>query len=63
MLNNYICDSDNRFSFWISFCELIRILSRTFKPFKMFFGISVSHQTIKNWLFVNKNILKFNLGR
>lgn len=28
-----------------------------------FFGICVSHQTIENWLFINKNILEFDLGR
>lgn len=33
------------------------------KSFKMFFGISISHQTIENWLFVNENILEFDLGR
>ena len=30
---------------------------------KKFFGITVSHQTIENWLFVNENILEFDLGR
>lgn len=30
---------------------------------KSFFGISVSHQTIENWFFVNENILKFDLSR
>ncbi len=25
--------------------------------------ITVSHQTIENWLFVNENILEFDLGR
>ena len=30
---------------------------------KSFFEISVSHQTIENWLFVNKNILEFDLDR
>lgn len=33
------------------------------KSFQKFFGISVSHQTIENWLFVNENILEFDLGR
>ena len=33
------------------------------KSFKKFFGISVSHQTIENWLFVNENVLEFDLGR
>lgn len=33
------------------------------KSFKKFFGISVSHQTIKNCLFINENILEFDLGR
>ena len=33
------------------------------KSFKKFFKISISHQTIENWLFVNKNILKFDLDR
>ena len=33
------------------------------KSFKKFFGISISHQTIENWLFVNENILEFDLGR
>ena len=31
-------------------------LKNVCKSFKKFFGISVSHQTIKNWLFVNENI-------
>ena len=31
------------------------------KSFKKFFGISVSHQTIENWLFVDENILEFDL--
>ena len=30
---------------------------------KKFFGITVSHQTIENWLFVNENILEFDLAR
>jgi hypothetical protein len=30
---------------------------------KKFFGIGVSHQTIENWLFVNENVLEFDLGR
>ena len=25
---------------------------------KKFFGITVSHQTIENWLFVNENIFR-----
>lgn len=33
------------------------------KSFKKFFGITVSHQTIENWLFVDENILEFDLGR
>ena len=38
-------------------------LKNVCKSFKKFFGISVSHQTIENWLFVNENILEFDLGR
>lgn len=38
-------------------------LKNVCKSFKKFFGITVSHQTIENWLFVNKNILEFDLGR
>ena len=33
------------------------------KSFQKFFGISISHQTIENWLFVDENILEFDLGR
>lgn len=36
-------------------------LKNVCKSFKKFFGISVSHQTIENWLFVNENILEFDL--
>lgn len=28
------------------------------KSFKKFFGISISHQTIENWLFVDENIFR-----
>ena len=38
-------------------------LKNVCKSFKKFFGITVSHQTIENWLFVNENILEFDLGR
>ena len=38
-------------------------LKNVCKSFKKFFGISVSHQTIENWLFVNENVLEFDLGR
>ena len=38
-------------------------LKNVCKSFKKFFGITVSHQTIENWLFVNKNILEFDLDR
>ena len=38
-------------------------LKNVCKSFKKFFGISVSHQTIENWLFVNENIFEFDLGR
>ena len=38
-------------------------LKNVCKSFKKFFGIAVSHQTIENWLFVNENILEFDLGR
>ena len=38
-------------------------LKNVCNSFKKFFGISVSHQTIENWLFVNENILEFDLGR
>lgn len=30
------------------------------KSFKKFFRISISHQTIENWLFINENILEFD---
>ena len=30
---------------------------------RKFFGITVSHHTIENWLFVDENILEFDLGR
>ena len=36
-------------------------LKNVCKSFKKFFGIAVSHQTIENWLFVNENILEFDL--
>ena len=38
-------------------------LKNVCKSFKKFFGITVSHQTIENWLFVNENILEFDLDR
>ncbi|MCQ2976911.1 MAG: hypothetical protein MJ232_02745 [archaeon] len=38
-------------------------LKNVCKSFKKFFGISISHQTIENWLFVDENILEFDLGR
>ena len=38
-------------------------LKNVCKSLIKFFGISVSHQTIENWLFVNENILEFDLGR
>ena len=38
-------------------------LKNVCKSFKKFFGINVSHQTIENWLFVNENVLEFDLGR
>ena len=38
-------------------------LKNVCKSFKKFFGITVSHQPIENWLFVNENILEFDLGR
>ncbi|AMK16373.1 hypothetical protein [Methanobrevibacter olleyae] len=38
-------------------------LNNVCKSFKKFFGISISHQTIENWLFVDENILEFDLGR
>lgn len=38
-------------------------LKNACKSFKKFFEISVSHQTIENWLFVNENILEFDLER
>lgn len=38
-------------------------LKNVCKSFKKFFGITVSHQTIENWFFVNENILEFDLGR
>lgn len=38
-------------------------LKNVCKSFKKFFGITVLHQTIENWLFVNGNILEFDLGR
>lgn len=38
-------------------------LKNVCKFFKKIFGITVSHQTIENWLFVNENILEFDLGR
>ena len=38
-------------------------LKNVCKSFKKFFGITISHQTIENWLFVNENILEFDLGR
>ena len=38
-------------------------LKNVCKSFKKFFGITVSHQTIENWLFVNENILEFDLWR
>ena len=38
-------------------------LKNVCKSFKKFFGISVSHQTIENWLFVNENIFEFDLDR
>ncbi|WP_407423087.1 hypothetical protein [Methanobrevibacter sp.] len=39
----------------------LKNVCKSFKKF--FFGISVSHQTIENWLFVNENVLEFDLGR
>ena len=36
-------------------------LKNVCKSFKKFFGISVSHQTIENLLFVNEKILEFDL--
>ena len=38
-------------------------LKNVCKSFQKFFGISISHQTIENWLFVDENILEFDLGR
>ena len=38
-------------------------LKNSCKCFKKFFGITVSHQTIEKWLFINENILEFDLGR
>ena len=38
-------------------------LKNVCKSFKKFFGISVSNQTIENWLFVNENVLEFDFGR
>lgn len=38
-------------------------LKNVCKSFKKFFRNTVSHQTIENWLFINENILKFDLGR
>ncbi|WP_405282987.1 hypothetical protein [Methanobrevibacter sp.] len=43
--------------------DYLESLKDVCKSFKKFFGITVSHQTIENWLFVNENILEFDLGR
>ena len=43
--------------------DYLESLMNVCKSFKMFFKISVSHQTIEIGFFVNKNILKFDLGR
>jgi transposase-like protein len=46
-----------------SISDYLGSLKNVCKSFKKFFGISVSHQTIENWLFVNENIFEFDFGR